>query len=271
MARNVLKLASKVTREMTEKESSDFVAKRTKSLIKEATEGKQLTKQQTKKIKAQASVDAFSEAQNKTISPENSKYKANKKTVKEAKDMSRVIDHTQKTATKPAETSILSKMKVDRSVAGVEAGGTVDVISNRKRKGAGTPRTLNTPTSVTKNNTKNKYIQSGFNAPEGAKNMKFNNIESKGFEKNGSFFPTENKANVKYKTNNGKTRTKDIISKKQNFNSNTNSNSNIDKIFNQKNLKTAVGAGVSGAIVLSMFNNGGEMSNSELYGQQQRY
>lgn len=267
MARNVLKLASKVTREMTEKESSDFVAKRTKSLIKEVTEGKQLTKQQTKKIKAQASVDAFSEAQNKTISPVRSKYEADKGTVKEAKEMSRVINHTQKTPTKPSETNISSKMKVNRPVA----GGTVDVIRNRKRKGAGTSRTLNTPTSVTKNNTKNKYIQSGFNTPEGAKNMKFNNIESKGFEKNGSFFPTENKANVKYKTNNGKTRTKDIISKKQNFNSNTNSNSNIDKIFNQKNLKTAVGAGVSGAIVLSMFNNGGEMSNSELYGQQQRY
>lgn len=45
----------------------------------------------------------------------------------------------------------------------------------------------------------------------------------------------------------------------------------MDNFFNNKYTKTAIGAGVSGAIVLNMFNNGGQMSNSELYGQQQRY
>ena len=43
------------------------------------------------------------------------------------------------------------------------------------------------------------------------------------------------------------------------------------KIFNKSNVSTAVGIGVSGAIVFNMFNKGGQMSNSELYGQQQKY
>lgn len=43
-----------------------------------------------------------------------------------------------------------------------------------------------------------------------------------------------------------------------------------NKFFNQKNIRRGVGVGVTGALVLSMFNNGGQQSNAELYGQQQQ-
>lgn len=55
------------------------------------------------------------------------------------------------------------------------------------------------------------------------------------------------------------------------YHSKSNSSSEKDnKFFNQKNIRRAVGAGVTGALVLSMFNNGGQQSNAELYGQQQQ-
>ena len=55
------------------------------------------------------------------------------------------------------------------------------------------------------------------------------------------------------------------------YHSKSNSSSEKDnKFFNQKNIRRAVGAGVTGALVLGMFNNGGQQSNAELYGQQQQ-
>lgn len=41
--------------------------------------------------------------------------------------------------------------------------------------------------------------------------------------------------------------------------------------FNKTNIQKGVGLGVGGALVFSMFDKGGQMSNSELYGQQQPY
>lgn len=55
------------------------------------------------------------------------------------------------------------------------------------------------------------------------------------------------------------------------YHSKSNSLSEKDnKFFNQKNIRRGVGVGVTGALVLSMFNNGGQQSNAELYGQQQQ-
>lgn len=43
------------------------------------------------------------------------------------------------------------------------------------------------------------------------------------------------------------------------------------KFFTNDNIKKTVGLGVGGAIVFNMFDKGGQMSNAELYGQQQPY
>lgn len=45
----------------------------------------------------------------------------------------------------------------------------------------------------------------------------------------------------------------------------------LNSIFSKSNAQKAVGLGVGGYLVLNMFDKGGQMSNAELYGQQQQY
>lgn len=42
-------------------------------------------------------------------------------------------------------------------------------------------------------------------------------------------------------------------------------------LLSRKNIQKGVGLGVGGYLVLNMFDKGGQMSNAELYGQQQQY
>lgn len=50
-----------------------------------------------------------------------------------------------------------------------------------------------------------------------------------------------------------------------------NSADEAKKLFSKSNIQKGVGLGVGGYLVFNMFDKGGQMSNAELYGQQQQY
>ena len=153
---------------------------------------------------------------------------------------------------------------------------------NVRNRTSVSPRPANTrlsnPVLETKNVTSSKYMQNEVlkktNFPKDTVDHQIDKIKATGFEsKGGNFIPSQVASKHSYKNDildTERTAVSRTFSSGMNFKQRTGPKPE-SKIFNQKNLKTAVGVGVSGAIVLNMFNGGGQQSNSELYGQKQGY
>lgn len=144
-------------------------------------------------------------------------------------------------------------------------------VRDRSEKAKLKPVTLSS-----KNTTDSKYLRkeianSGV-FPEDSTDNIVDKITSKGFQtKGGSFIPSSSEARIAYKNKPTDDFRKVATVENNGMKFKQSNEAKESKIFNQKNIKTAVGVGVSGAIVMNMFNKGGQMSNSELYGQQQKY
>lgn len=89
-----------------------------------------------------------------------------------------------------------------------------------------------------------------------------------GFEKEQAFKKLDAKNKISKEGSTSKTNTSNIPKNTPNDTSDTTAN---NKFFTKENIQKGVGLSVGGYLVLNMFNNGGKMSNAELYGQTQQY